>query len=69
MIVHVNIVYKLFMKNQYEQSDPKKCTLTLTNIGYLILFETNWRKIGIYMLVVKQHEKDDFGITFWQKIL
>jgi len=27
--------------------------LTLTNIGYLILFDTNWSKGGIYMLVVQ----------------
>jgi hypothetical protein len=57
------------MKTHYEQSDPKKCTLTITNIGYQILFETNWSKIDIYMLIVTQHEQDYFGITFWQKML
>jgi hypothetical protein len=57
------------MKTQYEQLYSKKCTLTLKNIGYLILFEINWNKIGIHRLVVKQNEQDDFGITFWQKML
>jgi hypothetical protein len=57
------------MKTQYEQSDSKKGTLTLKTIRYLILFGINWSKIGIYRLVVKQNEQDDFGITFWQKML